>query len=52
MNSILKFIFGSKNTYIGLSSFKAEADRKPEIKKDINIKPEKTSLTGLLRKAN
>ena len=52
MNSILKFIFGSKNTYIGLSSFKQEAEKKPEIKKEISIKEDKTSLTGILRKAN
>ena len=51
----MKFItnlFRKKNEYIGLSSFKSTEDYKPEIKKETKLKPEKTSLTGLLRRVS
>lgn len=52
MNFILNFFKRNKNEYIGLSSFKQVDDKKPEIKKEIKKQPEKTSLTGIIRRVS
>lgn len=56
MKAFLNFFFNifnpeSKNEYIGLSSFKAPENKKPEIKKEVQTF-EKTSLTGLLKRVS
>ncbi len=43
--------FNQKNEYIGLSSFEsAEDEPKREIRKEKTVAPEKTTLTGLLKR--
>ena len=56
MKSIINFFFNifnpeSQNEYIGLSSFKPQENKKPEIKKEVQTF-EKTSLTGLLKRVS
>ncbi len=50
MNFIMNFFSGKKNQYIGLTSFKSEKEcaKKPVIKREKS--PEKTALTGLLKR--
>lgn len=49
MKTLLNFLFGKKEEYIGLSSFKKE-DKKPEIRKENKNNIERTALTGLLKR--
>lgn len=51
MNFILNLFKKNKKEYIGLSSFKNQEDKKPEIKKEAKQQVEKTTLTGLLRRS-
>ncbi|HIS54049.1 TPA: hypothetical protein IAA82_03750 [Candidatus Galligastranaerophilus gallistercoris] len=54
MKSVLNFLFGffkSENSeYIGLTSFKTTGAEKPAVKKEAKKEPEKTALTGLLKR--
>lgn len=54
MKSVLNFFYNffnpdSRKEYIGLSSFRVQENKKPEIKKEVQTF-EKTSLTGLLKR--
>ena len=51
MNFILNLFKKNKQEYIGLSSFKNQEDKKPEIRKEAKQPIEKTTLTGLLRRS-
>ena len=51
MNFIKKFFSPEKNSYIGLSSFRNNEDKKPEIKKEIANGTNKTTLTGIIKRA-
>lgn len=50
MNFISK-MFKQKKEYIGLSSFNNEDTKKPVIKKEAVQSLEKTTLTGLIKRA-
>ena len=54
MKSVLNFLFGffkSENSeYIGLTIFKTTGAEKPAVKKEAKKEPEKTALTGLLKR--